>query len=368
LDYIIFGLGVGATLTLTGWAFRVWGPALRDRTSSTEESVLSGYELVNRMAWQRFCRSCGAVLAMFGLLVLAVTIIATILTFSNSTGSIVVLATFAVCLVATLIWLGLFLHRFGSRGIFRPPIAQPDSVPAAASPGPASPASVSSRYDGPVRQGGSSVSAASENQPDTVDVAMDTAGVDAPLAIEPSDEELEVSDETSDELGASKDEHHLEDEGVLFHEEEPWEVEGETGVDAGDDGHPASLGSSEPVERPVEEDAEMGRLVFRSAAGEEPPSVESSAVPGGASDLPREDSPETEGDVSGDRVPVVGRSDATDDLLVEQSPVRAVDDERETTVAQPGLDVPASSGRAEAVRSLRQRRIRRQIQEPPESE
>lgn len=120
MDYIIFGFGAGATLTLVGWAFREWGSRLRDRSSSGEDVVLSGHELVDRMAWQRFCRSCGTVLTIVGLLVLLATIIATALMLSNTTGATIVLATMAVCVVATLAWLGLFLHRFGARGILRP--------------------------------------------------------------------------------------------------------------------------------------------------------------------------------------------------------------------------------------------------------
>lgn len=372
LDYIVFGLGVGATLTLMGWSFRMWGPALRDRTSSSGETVLSGYELVNRMAWQRFCRSCGAVLAMFGLLVLAVTIVATILTLSNRTGSTIVLATFVACLVATLVWLGLFLHRFGSRGVVRPSIAQPDSVPAAASREPASRASVPSQSGAPVSRGGPSVVVAGENQPHTVDVAIDTTGTDATPTDELSDEQLAVSndpyDDTDDDVAASANEPDLEEEGILVHEEKPFEEGGETVVDTGSDGDQPSPESSEPVERPVEEEAETGRLILRSAAVEEHPSIGSSAGPGAGSDVPLDDGPETGATVSDDQVPIVGTSDTQDDLEVGQSPVREVDEERRTTVAQPDPNLPAPSGRAEAVRSLRQRRIRRLMQEPPESE
>lgn len=372
LDYIIFGLGVGATLTLIGWSFRMWGPALRDRTSSTEETVLSGYELVNRMAWQRFCRSCGAVLAMFGLLVLAVTIVATILTLSNRTGSTIVLATFVACLVATLVWLGLFLHRFGSRGIFRPPIVEPDSMPAAASREPASPDMVASQSDAPMSRGGPSVIVASGSQPDTVDVAIDTAGADTEPTGEPSDEQPAVSDdpyvETGDEVAASALEPDLEDKDILVHEEKPSEDEGATIVDPGHDGDQTSAEPSGQVERPTEEETKTGRLISRSAGGEEHPSVGLSAGPEVGTDALQDDGPETEAAVSDDQVPIGGHSGTRDDLVAEQSSAREPEEERKTPVAQPDPDVPAPSGRADAVRSLRQRRIRRLMQEPPESE
>ncbi|HEV2066760.1 MAG TPA: hypothetical protein VGR08_07985, partial [Thermomicrobiales bacterium] len=63
-----------------------------------------------------------------------------------------------------------------------------------------------------------------------------------------------------------------------------------------------------------------------------------------------------------------GHSGTRDDLVAEQSSAREPEEERKTPVAQPDPDVPAPSGQADAVRSLRQRRIRRLMQEPPESE
>lgn len=131
MDYIIFGLGVGATLTLAGWSLREWGAAIRDRAPAPE-AVLSGSELVDRMAWRRFCRSCGTVLAIVGALVLATTLAATLLMASNRTGTIVVLSACSTGAIATLVWLGLFLHRFGSRGILRPkPVPAKTAQPAA---------------------------------------------------------------------------------------------------------------------------------------------------------------------------------------------------------------------------------------------
>lgn len=361
MDYIIFGLGVGATLTLIGWSFRMWGPALRDRTSDNGETVLSGYELVNRMAWQRFCRSCGAVLAMFGLLVLAVTIVSTVLTLSNSIGATIVVVTLGTCLVATLVWLGLFLHRFGARGIIRPRIARPDSEPAAAS---VEPASVSAESVPSERRGGAQVAVASETSPDATDTSIDTVGAGA----EASDAESAIPDETYDatrdevEVTASEPDPEHGDSIALE------EASGDDEEDAGYDADQPSPESSEPVERPAEEEAETSEVIFRSAAGNEHPSVGSPAVSDVGIDASRDDGTGADANVSDDQGSLADDSDTRDDLAIGEPPVRETDKERDTTVVQAHPDVPDSSGRAEAVRGLRQRRIRRMMQEPPNPE
>lgn len=119
LDYINFGIGTGATLALFGWLFRDWGPKLRDRSPLPDE-VLSARELVSRMAWKRFCQSCGMTMTIGGLLVVFATVGVAIRNPEDSLGFDIVLGAYAVVLVLLMIWAGIFLRQFGSMGIIRP--------------------------------------------------------------------------------------------------------------------------------------------------------------------------------------------------------------------------------------------------------
>ena len=119
LDYIIFGIGSGASLILIGWAFREWGPVLRDRDPG-DDDVLSATELVWRMSWARFCATCGMALILTGTLMLIATAIAVALSLVDATGTVVVTAMYALGLLLMLVWLGLYLSQFGTSGVIRP--------------------------------------------------------------------------------------------------------------------------------------------------------------------------------------------------------------------------------------------------------
>lgn len=128
LDYIIFGIGTGATLLLIGWVLREAGPALRDRRSRAAAEVLGAQQLVDQMRWSRFCAACGGALAMGGALLLLVTAIAMLVSPTDTGGVWAVLVTFGIVSVAMLVWAWLFVSRFGIAGIYRakpaaPPIA-----------------------------------------------------------------------------------------------------------------------------------------------------------------------------------------------------------------------------------------------------
>ena len=118
MDYIIFGMGTGASLVLVGWLLRELGPRIRDRAPA-KGTVLSGGELVMRMAWARFCGTCGMALLLCGLLILLVAGILTLLAPSDDLGTAVILAVFGLVGVLMLIWTALYLRQFGTMGIVR---------------------------------------------------------------------------------------------------------------------------------------------------------------------------------------------------------------------------------------------------------
>lgn len=347
MDYIIFGLGVGATLTLVGWAFREWGSALRDRSSSGEEAILSGHELVDRMAWQRFCRSCGAVLAIFGLLVLLATIIATALMLSNTTGATIVLATLAGCVVATLVWLGLFLHRFGARGILRPKSTKHaparmvsregtgdisgDTEAAVPLVGPPVPGEGDSIAAGHVQRPGVMV-------PQDVEVSADTEpfndddgrvkiedGAAEPVENIPTGERSGVEGESDDDAPPIT--------GPVIANDD----------DAGDD-EPTQVGDVGDTPEPA---TGKRRIVMVPAKGEV-----------GSSQSPRNSS-ESDNAASPDATLTDGGTDDSDGELRPPSGASSGADPGSDDERPPEVEASPSSGRADAVRKLRQRRIKR---------
>jgi hypothetical protein len=117
VDYVVFGIGMGASLVLAGIVGRTAGPSLRYRTSRTAGEVLKAEELVARVAWLRFCGSLGAALAIGGFFLLIVTGIAMALRLSDTVATISVgLALFAV-IVLMGFWTWAFVNRFGLYGI-----------------------------------------------------------------------------------------------------------------------------------------------------------------------------------------------------------------------------------------------------------
>ena len=141
MDYIIFGTGSSATLVLTGWLLRDWGPRLRDR-GPAEDEILSASTLVTRMAWARFCASCGMALLICGVLVMLVTLGAALLAPSDRAATIAVISMFGLAALLMLIWTGLYLRQFGAFGIIRPREKQAKPEPSA-TPEPAMAASMS---------------------------------------------------------------------------------------------------------------------------------------------------------------------------------------------------------------------------------
>lgn len=309
MDYIIFGLGAGATLTLVGWAFREWGPSIRDRSPAGAETVLSGYQLVDRMAWQRFCRSCGALLAIIGLLVLVTTIIATALMLSNRTGATIVLSTMAAGVVATLVWLGLFLHRFGARGIIRPKPATPLAESTTSRTPPAETAKAA-LVGPPVPDQGTGA----------------TAGDSTP-SFDPA---------AGGDMGRDEADPEAEDPFVV-----------DEAIDGSAEHSPPrdSADSSGRSDEPPSE----GRLIVTAAANDE--EVETSLVPDDTDSSPGASAhgilmEDVEIDAPGEGASTVSHSGSR----IEPE----VDEER-----APDPEADPSSGRADAVRRLRERRVRR---------
>jgi hypothetical protein len=117
VDYVVFGIGFGATLVLLGWALRTFGPGLRFRPPDNGEGVLSGAALLGKLAWTRFVSALGAVVATGGVLMLLSTFVTIVVSPRDRVGTIVVLSSFFLVLTAACIWAWIYIGRYGTHGI-----------------------------------------------------------------------------------------------------------------------------------------------------------------------------------------------------------------------------------------------------------
>lgn len=114
MDFVIFGLGYGASLMLLGWALRFFGPSLRyryDEQTATDEQ----YDVQRR--WVQFTEGLGAVVAVIGIIVVLVTVILLLMDANNDVGNATTLSLAGLGIVATLVWAWLFNSRFGLDGV-----------------------------------------------------------------------------------------------------------------------------------------------------------------------------------------------------------------------------------------------------------
>jgi hypothetical protein len=117
VDYVVFGIGFGATLVLLGWALRTFGPGLRYRPPDGADAVLSGADLLGKLSWTRFVSALGAVVATGGTAMLIGTVITILMTPRDRVGTIVVLSCFLLILIVACIWAWMYIGRYGTHGI-----------------------------------------------------------------------------------------------------------------------------------------------------------------------------------------------------------------------------------------------------------
>lgn len=125
LDYVVFGIGFGATILVLGLLLRDFGPKLRFRRSHDGGEVLGAEELVAKVSWTRFCTALGTVLALAGAAFLLITLVAMILVVSDDTGLWIMAGAYGVLIVVMAYWTWAYFHRFGSYGIL-PERAEPE--------------------------------------------------------------------------------------------------------------------------------------------------------------------------------------------------------------------------------------------------
>lgn len=115
MDYVLFGMGYGATLMLIGWALRTFGPSFKYANADESPDIDAQ---VKRRFWVRFIQGVGGVIAIAGTAFVFVTFVVMLVNPDDETGSFTALVVWGFLVVALLAWCWLYFGRFGLTGIW----------------------------------------------------------------------------------------------------------------------------------------------------------------------------------------------------------------------------------------------------------
>lgn len=114
MDYVLFGMGYGATLMLLGWALRTFGPERKYKNvdpNDIDQSML-------QRRWIRFTQGLGGVISIAGTAMVVFTFIIMLVNPSDETGAFVAQVIWAFVAIAVLIWCWFYVSSFGTLGIW----------------------------------------------------------------------------------------------------------------------------------------------------------------------------------------------------------------------------------------------------------
>lgn len=114
MDYVLFGMGYGATLMLLGWALRTFGPERKYRNIDPQDIERE----VEQRRWVRFIQGLGGVIAIGGTAMVLFTFIVMLINPDDVTGRQISLAVWAFLAVGVLIWCWMYVSRYGVLGIW----------------------------------------------------------------------------------------------------------------------------------------------------------------------------------------------------------------------------------------------------------
>ncbi len=189
MDYVVFGIGFGATILVLGLLLRDFGPKLRFRRPRDGGDVLGAEELVAKISWTRFCNALGTVLALAGAAFLLTTLVSMILVVSDDTGLWVMASAYGLLLIIIAYWTWAYFHRFGSYGIL------PERTESK------EPAFTSSRKGSDSRDGVEPV--VSDDEPDEPEAAEGVPSTSADQDDAPDDDSVDPADDHHDTEAAS---------------------------------------------------------------------------------------------------------------------------------------------------------------------
>lgn len=114
MDYVLFGMGYGATLMLLGWAIRTFGPERKYKDVNPEDIDRT----VEQRRWVRFIQGLGGVIAIAGTAMVLFTFIVMLVNPDDETGEFIALVTWGFLAVAILIWCWFYVSSYGLLGIW----------------------------------------------------------------------------------------------------------------------------------------------------------------------------------------------------------------------------------------------------------
>jgi hypothetical protein len=114
VDYVLFGMGYGATLMLLGWALRTFGPERKYKDIDPENVDLT----VARRRWVRFIQGLGGVIAIAGTAMVLFTFVVMLVNPDDETGGLTAMVIWGFLVIAILIWCWFYVSRFGLVGIW----------------------------------------------------------------------------------------------------------------------------------------------------------------------------------------------------------------------------------------------------------
>lgn len=115
MDYVLFGMGYGASLMLLGWALRTFGPQFKYSRPSHDDDV----DLqVEQRFWVRFIQGLGGAIAIAGVTLVLMTFVVVLVNPDDETGGLIALSIWAFLLVAMLLWCWMYVKHYGLTGVW----------------------------------------------------------------------------------------------------------------------------------------------------------------------------------------------------------------------------------------------------------
>lgn len=115
MDYVLFGMGYGASLMLLGWALRTFGPQLKYSRRPQEDDV--DFQVEQRF-WIRFIQGLGGVIAIAGTTMVLMTFVVVLANPDDDTGGLIAMAIWAFITIALMLWCLMYVKHYGLTGVW----------------------------------------------------------------------------------------------------------------------------------------------------------------------------------------------------------------------------------------------------------
>lgn len=114
MDYVLFGMGYGASLMLLGWALRTFGPERKYKDVNPEDID----QTVLQHRWVRFIQGLGGVIAIAGVAFVLFTFVIMLVNPDNEIGAFISMVIWGFLAIAILIWCWFYVASYGVTGIW----------------------------------------------------------------------------------------------------------------------------------------------------------------------------------------------------------------------------------------------------------